>query len=128
MYNHSVTYREDELPMPAVTPLCRAQLVPNSFAMCRSAAHARNSFRFCTYKITSYLHIPQPLELMCLQGPARISDLTLLPCADTKSRGVPTRANRGRRSGARSVPNTSHRIPPAETPMLRDQSRVTSPQ
>ena len=108
MYNHSVTYRQDELPMPAVTPLCRAQLVPNSFAMCRSAASARNSFRFCTYKTASYLHIPQPLKVPQFQEFASKPSLTPLVCADTQSGGWGGAPDR--------TPYTYTNAPPKETP------------
>src|SRR5271168_3316322 len=73
--------------MPPVTPLCGTRLLPNSFAMCRYSAPARNSFPFCTYKITSYLHIPQPLELPCFQASTRIPILSPLASAHTKTRG-----------------------------------------
>jgi hypothetical protein len=73
--------------MLPVKPFCGTQLLPNSFAMCRYSAPARNSFRFRTYKIASHLHIPQLLKLTCLQAYARIPGLSRLASAHTKTGG-----------------------------------------
>ena len=73
--------------MARVKPISEQRLFPNSFGMCRSRPSFSNSRVFCTWKIASHLHIPQPLKTASLQGLARKWSLTPALCADTKGRG-----------------------------------------
>ena len=54
----------------------RSRAALNSFGMYRSKLSRSNSRSFCTYKITSYLHILRALKVPCFQGLARFPCLT----------------------------------------------------
>src|SRR5271170_2672518 len=68
-------------------PIRGPRLSLTSFGMCRSTRPSSNSRSFCTYKITSHLHIPQLLKVPQFQSLAPKSLLTPFVCADGRNRG-----------------------------------------
>src|SRR5271168_144660 len=115
--------------MPPATPVCEAQLLLNSFAMCTYTPSCwtgpRNSFRFCTYKTASHLHIPQLLKVPQFQSFAPNPHVTLFVCADPQmGEGVPPRPTQCARpliTRPSSLPlqSNSFTIKPLRTPKIR---------
>src|SRR5271170_5009887 len=68
-------------------PIRGPRLSLTSFGMCRSTRPSSNPRSFCTYKITSHLHIPQLLKVPQFQSLALKSLLTPFVCADARNRG-----------------------------------------
>src|SRR5271168_4081741 len=77
----------DPLRRAAQGAAAHTQLLSNVQIHGRASARARKSRSFCTYKITSHLHIPHPLKVPQFQRLAPKSRLTPLACADTRMGG-----------------------------------------
>jgi len=76
---------------PAAPANAIHEFLSNSFGMCTyktsCASRSRNPFPFCTYKIASYLHISQLLQVPCFQSASHESRVTPLVSALTKIGG-----------------------------------------
>src|SRR5271154_6164632 len=82
------------MPMRLSGPIRGRGLSLTPFGMCRSTPSSSNSCSFCTYKITSHLHIPQLLKVPQFQRFAQESHLTSFVCADARiGEGGPPRRN-----------------------------------